>query len=200
MVLEWLKFVLKYRINSSVSFSYTPQKPWSMAYQLMATVYSSFHFLWSSWSLAFTSILYTYLIKVIHSFLTGRSALLSLETDHLFYRITMGFPQGGVLSPFFWNIFIDISYCFFFLPARSSKVHPNWASCHGVNCNISHSAIKAYQFRLRSMYRECLINYRSTGPSTTCLWNTLKASLPGGTLCLWYHALVILTFPSIHPI
>jgi hypothetical protein len=45
-----------------------------------------------------------YLIKTVLSFLSNRKALISINGGCLKQSIHIGCPQGGVLSPFLWNL------------------------------------------------------------------------------------------------
>ena len=48
-----------------------------------------------------------YLVKIISSFLTDRTALINPHGAPFSKTISLGCPQGGVLSPFLWNILVD---------------------------------------------------------------------------------------------
>ena len=48
-----------------------------------------------------------YLIKLIHSFLTDRTAILETGNAELEVEIQIGCPQGSLISPFLWNILVD---------------------------------------------------------------------------------------------
>jgi hypothetical protein len=48
-----------------------------------------------------------YLVKIIHSYLTNRKAMLSIQGVAILKTINLGCPQGGVLSPFLWTILVD---------------------------------------------------------------------------------------------
>jgi hypothetical protein len=49
----------------------------------------------------------SYLIKMINSFLCNRTACFVINDHTLKRRVNLGCPQGGILSPFLWNILID---------------------------------------------------------------------------------------------
>ena len=46
-------------------------------------------------------------VKIINSFLSERVASLSYGTGHFSKTLSLSTPQGSVLSPFLWNIFLD---------------------------------------------------------------------------------------------
>jgi len=48
-----------------------------------------------------------YLVLIISSFLSGRSALLEAIGCSILTLLSLGCPQGSVLSPFLWNILIE---------------------------------------------------------------------------------------------
>jgi hypothetical protein len=48
-----------------------------------------------------------YLLKIVSSFLADRCAILSHNGSSFEKRVEVGCPQGGVLSPFLWNVMID---------------------------------------------------------------------------------------------
>ena len=48
-----------------------------------------------------------YLTRMISSFLTNRNAVISHGTENLQVKLSLGCPQGGVLSPFLWNVVLD---------------------------------------------------------------------------------------------
>jgi hypothetical protein len=48
-----------------------------------------------------------YLLKILSSFLADRCAILSHNGSSFEKRVEVGCPQGGVLSPFLWNVMID---------------------------------------------------------------------------------------------
>ncbi|KZS01830.1 Uncharacterized protein APZ42_001392, partial [Daphnia magna] len=47
------------------------------------------------------------LLHLIHSFLSDRQVILTVEGFSLTKPVRLGCPQGGVLSPFLWNVLID---------------------------------------------------------------------------------------------
>jgi hypothetical protein len=49
----------------------------------------------------------TYLVNIISSFLKNRSVVLSIGDVTSVHPMSLGCPQGGVLSPFLWNVLID---------------------------------------------------------------------------------------------
>ena len=49
----------------------------------------------------------SYLVHLISSYLSGRCALLKDDQDSFSWNVSIGCPQGGVISPFLWNILID---------------------------------------------------------------------------------------------
>ena len=48
-----------------------------------------------------------YLVRIIESFLSGRSAILSGYGLSIVAELQLGCPQGSALSPFLWNILVD---------------------------------------------------------------------------------------------
>ena len=48
-----------------------------------------------------------YLLKIVNSFLVDRCASLSHMGSSFVKKVDIGCPQGGVLSPFLWNVMID---------------------------------------------------------------------------------------------
>ena len=48
-----------------------------------------------------------YLIRIIKDFLSGRKAVMKNQAKELLVDVTVGCPQGSLLSPFLWNILID---------------------------------------------------------------------------------------------
>ncbi|KZS07320.1 Uncharacterized protein APZ42_028989 [Daphnia magna] len=49
----------------------------------------------------------SYLIQLIYCFLSGRTAILSLDNTVSSFHVGLGCPQGGVLSPFLWSVLVD---------------------------------------------------------------------------------------------
>lgn len=49
----------------------------------------------------------SYLLKTVNSFLSNRQACFVINDHTLKRRVNLGCPQGGVLSPFLWNVLID---------------------------------------------------------------------------------------------
>ena len=48
-----------------------------------------------------------YLLKLLASFLSDRKASFHLQGKSLTVPISMGCPQGSILSPLLWNIYVD---------------------------------------------------------------------------------------------
>ena len=48
-----------------------------------------------------------HLIQIIHNYLSNRSTQLTYGRGHAHTNLTLSTPQGAVLSPFLWNLFID---------------------------------------------------------------------------------------------
>jgi len=48
-----------------------------------------------------------YLTKIVDSFLSNRQACFSINEYCLKRNVNLGCPQGGVLSPFLWNLLVD---------------------------------------------------------------------------------------------
>ena len=48
-----------------------------------------------------------YLVKVIASFLSDRSAIISDKNSSILAHLQLGCPQGSALSPFLWNVLVD---------------------------------------------------------------------------------------------
>jgi hypothetical protein len=48
-----------------------------------------------------------YLVKIAHSFLTNRQACFYINEHCLKKSVNLGCQQGGVLSPFLWNLLVD---------------------------------------------------------------------------------------------
>ena len=49
----------------------------------------------------------TYLLRLLKSFLNGRSAYMDLYEETLKIDVKLGCPQGSILSPFLWNALLD---------------------------------------------------------------------------------------------
>jgi hypothetical protein len=47
------------------------------------------------------------LLKIVQSFLSNRVAVISVQDSTFSKSISLGCPQGGVLSPFLWNMLVD---------------------------------------------------------------------------------------------
>jgi len=48
-----------------------------------------------------------YLLKIVQNFLSNRVAAISVHDSTFTKPVFLGCPQGGVLSPFLWNILVD---------------------------------------------------------------------------------------------
>ena len=61
----------------------------------------------------------SYLLKMVNSFLFNRQACFLINDHTLKRRINLGFPQGGVLSTFLWNVLIhDLFITCFAVPVK----------------------------------------------------------------------------------